>query len=489
MKNWASMESTHHCHETLVIVVPLPAQGHLNQLLHLSRILALRGLGVLYVAPSTHIQQVRHRVQGWASHDFDIRFQEFPMPDFLGGEPNPESSRKFPEHFMPLFEAFEEQLPPHLDHLLSTVCSSNDKRVVVVHDSTAGFVQTVAAKHEIPAYVFRPIGVYSSVSLRQPQDGTADSSPFNVSLTRRAPERWWKFIARQRSLLGPAKGYILNSFYALESEFINRARERLASGGKPVWTVGPLLPQEFLDNGQGLKLPTDSEYLTWLDTQAPASVLYVSFGSVSSLSASEVRELAAGLERSGQPFLWVLRISDSARFSTESRSEWIQKCLPEGYERRIEGRGVIVRDWAPQLQVLSHKSTGGFLTHCGWNSTLESITAGVPMVAWPLHSDQFGNSMLIVRELKVGVEVKEWRNAEKHEIVSAEEVEKAVKRLMLDEEGTQIRKRSQELRSEARKAVAEGGSSWRDLISLVHDISQPLLRQDKESAEAAMSHF
>uniref|UniRef100_A0A0D6R3J3 Glycosyltransferase n=1 Tax=Araucaria cunninghamii TaxID=56994 RepID=A0A0D6R3J3_ARACU len=461
------MESTHHCHgttpKTLVIAVPLPAQGHLNQLLHLSRILALRGLGVLYVAPSTHIQQVRHRVQGWDPHNFDIRFKEFPMPDFVSGESNPESSHKFPTHFMPLFEAFEEHLPPHLDQVMSTLCSSKDKRVVVVHDESVGFVQTVAAKYEIPAYVFRATGAYTYLSFSQQQDGTGsgtvDSSPVNVSLTRCFPERWFKFAARQTSFLGPAKGNILNSFYALESEFINRARERLVFGGKPVWMVGPLLPQAFFDNGQGLQLSTDSEYLTWLDRQAPASVLYVSFGSVSSLSASEVRELAAGLERSGQPFLWVLRISDSAHFSTETRSEWIRKCLPEGYERRIEGRGVIVRDWAPQLQVLSHKSTGGFLTHCGWNSTLESITAGVPMVAWPLHSDQFANSMLIARKLKVGVEVKEWRNAEEHELVSAEEVEKAVKLLMVDEEGTQMRKRAQGLRSEAWKAVAEGGSS------------------------------
>ncbi|GLJ41403.1 hypothetical protein SUGI_0857030 [Cryptomeria japonica] len=455
-----------------VVVVPLPAQGHLNQLLHFSRVIAQRGATVSFVATSTHIHQVRSRVQGWDLHDFDIRFKELPMPHLSAGEPDAQSSHMFPLHLTPLFEAVEDQLGSHVDQLLRTVCSENNNRVVIVYDTIMGWIQSVATKYSIPAYAFRPTGAYYNLWVKQVSDETRGLSPVNISEKRCFPERLLKYSRRQRSMLGAVKGYIINTFSALESEFIQQGREEFVYGGKPVWTVGPLLPQTFFNVEQRSRSQADIECMRWLDTQPPASVLYVSFGSISSLSAAQIRELADGLERSGQLFLWVLRISDGAHFSTELQFDSTCRFLQQGYESRLEGRGFIARNWAPQLDILFHKSTGGFLTHCGWNSTVESISAGVGMLAWPLHTDQFANSALITRELKAGLQVKEWQNAEENEIVSAEEVEKAVKRLMRSEEGMQVRKRAQELKGEARKAVGDGGSSWKDVDSLLHHFSQ-----------------
>ncbi|GLJ41410.1 hypothetical protein SUGI_0857140 [Cryptomeria japonica] len=455
-----------------VVVLPLPAQSHLNSLLHFSRVIAERGASVSFVATSTHIQQVRRRAEGWELHNFDISFRELPMPHLTAGDLDSQSTTMFPLQLIPLFEAVENQLGSHVDQLLQTICSENKNRVVLIYDVAMGWVQTVATKYSIPAYVFRPTGSYYNLWMKRTRDETMVVSPVNVSLKRCFPERFIKNWRRQRTQLGPAKGYIMNTFSALESEFIHQEREELVFGGKPVWTVGPLLPQAFFNYVQRLRLQTDTECMRWLDTQAPTSVLYVSFGSVSSLSATQIRELADGLERSGQPFLWVLRISDEAHLSTESQYDSACEFLQQGYERRLEGRGFIARNWAPQIDILLHKSTGGFLTHCGWNSTVESISAGVGMLAWPLHSDQFANSALITSELKAGVQVKEWQNAKENEMVSAEEVEKAVKRLMRSEEGMQVRKRVQELRNEARKAVGDGGSSWKDVDSLLHHFSQ-----------------
>ncbi|GLJ41408.1 hypothetical protein SUGI_0857080 [Cryptomeria japonica] len=455
-----------------VVVVPLPAQGHLNQLLHFSRAIAQRGASVSFVATSTHIHQVRRRVQGWELHNFDIRFEEWPMPHLSDGEIDAQSTHMFPLHLIPLFEAMENQLGSHLEQLLCTIRSQNNNRVVIVHDSVMGWIQTVATKYSIPAYAFRPTGAYFYLWMKRVSDETMGVSPVSISLKRCLPERYIKYSKHQMSLLGSAKGQIINTFNALESQFIHQGREELVFGGKPVWSVGPLLPQAFFNDERRLRLQADTECMRWLDTQAPASVLYVSFGSVSSLSVTQIRELADGLERSGQHFLWVLRISDGADSSTEAQFDSACKFLEQGYERRLEGRGFIARNWAPQLDILLHKSTGGFLTHCGWNSTLESISAGVGMLTWPLHSDQFANSALITRELKAGVEVKEWENAYENEMVSAEEVEKAVKRLMTSEEGMRVRKRAQELRGEARKAVGDGGSSWKDMDSLLHHFCQ-----------------
>ncbi|GLJ41412.1 hypothetical protein SUGI_0857160 [Cryptomeria japonica] len=457
-----------------VVVVPLPLQGHLNQLLHFSRVIAQRGATVSFVATSAHIHQVRRRVQGWDLHNFDIRFKELPMPHLPAEEIDAQSSLMFPFHLIPLFEAVEYQLGSHVDQILGTICSENNNRVVIVHDSIMGWIQTLAKKHSVPAYIFSCIGAYYRLWMKRVSDQTWGLSPLNISLKRCFPERLLKYAMRQRSLLEPAKGYIINTFSTLESEFVHQGREELIYSGKPVWSVGPLLPQAFFNDERRLQLQADTECVIWLDRQAPASVLYVSFGSISSLSATQIGELADGLERSGQPFLWVLRISDGAHSSTEEQFDSACKFLKQGYEKRLEGRGFIVRNWAPQLDILFHKSTGGFLTHCGWNSTVESISAGVGMLTWPLHSDQFANSALITGELKAGVEVKEWGNAEENETVSAEEVEKAVKRLMRSEEGMQVRKRVQELKGEARKAVGDGGSSCKDMDSLLHHFSQSI---------------
>ena len=177
----------------------------------------------------------------------------------------------------------------------------------------------------------------------------------------------------------------MNSFRGLESQFIDELQEirREQYGEKPMWAVGPLLPESVWTGNKG---NSDGEScLRWLDGQAPASVVYVSFGTLSSLSRQQIHELARGLEASQQPFLWVVRVVDGARFIAldEVQMDWISEILPEGYESQIAGRGFLVRNWAPQLSILSHESTGGFVTHCGWNSTLESISTGVPMVVWP----------------------------------------------------------------------------------------------------------
>jgi len=450
-----------------VVMVPFPAQGHLNQLLHLSRAIAARGLDVLYVTTSTHIQQARHRVQGWNPDHFAIRFHELPALSSSDSQPALENKdHEFPVHMLPLIEASEDLREP-FDRLIQNLCLYNSNRIVIVHDPLLGWVQTVAAKYQAPAYIFNCLSAYSS-AVTEKGIGIPECV---VSQKRCQPERFITFKSRQRAECLPhATGHLLNSFRSLESQFMDELQEirREHYGEKPLWAIGPLLPQSIWTGKKGNS--DVGSCLRWLDGQAPASVVYVSFGSTCSLSRQQIQELARGLEASQQPFLWVVRVADNARFTAldEARMDWISELLPEGYEDRIAERGFLVRNWAPQLDVLSHESTGSFVTHCGWNSTLESISAGVPMVAWPQHSDQFANSILVAKELKVGVEVKKWRKADENELVTAEEVEKAIRRVMAeDEEGMEMRRRVKELRDAARTAVGEGGSSWNEMESFV----------------------
>ncbi|KAH0464343.1 hypothetical protein IEQ34_007129 [Dendrobium chrysotoxum] len=178
-------------------------------------------------------------------------------------------------------------------------------------------------------------------------------------------------------------------------------------------------------------------------------------------SVAQLREMALGLEASRHPFVWVVR---------NEGNDWI----PEGYEERIKDVGMVIRGWAPQLVILNHDAVGGFVTHCGWNSSLEGISAGLPMVTWPLCADQFYNEKFLVDILKVGVMVgsKVYTfDAKARPIVESTVVEAAVRRLMGDGlEAEERRRRAKELGKMAKRAMDKGGSSYEDVEKLIHEL-------------------
>ncbi|XP_019246344.1 PREDICTED: zeatin O-glucosyltransferase-like [Nicotiana attenuata] len=165
--------------------------------------------------------------------------------------------------------------------------------------------------------------------------------------------------------------------------------------------------------------------LQWLDKQEPNSVILVSFGSAASFTDEQIRELALGLEQSQQKFIWILKEADRANVFIINGSSTRTFALPEGYEERVEGRGIVERGWGPQLEVLGHASTGDYLCHCEWNSVMESISMGVPIAAWPLHTDHPRTALLLIKGLKIGIYVRDW--ARRNELVKAETIHNAVK--------------------------------------------------------------
>ncbi|PKI33541.1 hypothetical protein CRG98_046097 [Punica granatum] len=184
-------------------------------------------------------------------------------------------------------------------------------------------------------------------------------------------------------------------------------------------------------------------------------------------NASQLHEIALGLEASGQPFVWVVKKDEAVE---EGKEDW----LPQGYEDRMQGKGLIIRGWAPQVLILDHRAVGGFVTHCGWNSTLEGISAGVPMVTWPVAAEQFYNEKFITEVLRIGapVGVKQWMR-QVGDSVKSEQVEKAVRKVMVGEEAEEMRAQARELSKMAKKAVEEGGSSHSDLMALLEELKSP----------------
>ncbi|TVU17244.1 hypothetical protein EJB05_33263, partial [Eragrostis curvula] len=263
-----------------------------------------------------------------------------------------------------------------------------------------------------------------------------------------------------------ADGVVTNSFYELEQFYHESYQNKI---GKKVWSLGPM----YLCNtdmsamaSRGDKASVDEKHcLQWLDSMETGSVLYVSFGSMARTVLPQIEEIALGLEASESPFIWVIKSDD--------KTSEIDQMIAEGFEERTRGRGLIVRGWAPQAMILSHPSVGGFMTHCGWNSSIEGISSGVPMITWPHCAEQFLNEKLILNTLKIGVPVGvqsiTTRTMEAHEVsvVRRDQIENAVLKLMgevIDAE--ERRMRARELKKKATQAI-NGGSSYNNVKDLI----------------------
>eukprot|EP01018_Ginkgo_biloba_P006052 Gb_32867 [translate_table: standard] len=261
-------------------------------------------------------------------------------------------------------------------------------------------------------------------------------------------------------------GTIFNTFEDLEHDFLDSFR-RIT--GSPIWPVGPILPLTGTLNKKeiawrGNESAVDVETcLQSLDSHPASFILYISFGSQNSISVSQMRELLLGLEASQQAFVWALR-------PPVGTTELSSGHLPHGFEERmrVNNKGFLIRGWVPQLMILSHPSTGGFLSHCGWNSVLESISHGVPIIGWPIAAGKFYNSKLLEEEVGVGVELCRCIDGE----VRKNNVKRIVKMLLdgHDDKGIELRKRAMDLKATTTIAVSSTGSSITHLDDFIQKL-------------------
>ncbi|KAG6578601.1 UDP-glycosyltransferase 90A1, partial [Cucurbita argyrosperma subsp. sororia] len=246
-------------------------------------------------------------------------------------------------------------------------------------------------------------------------------------------------------------GLIVNSFYELEPTFCNFSSDR---GMEMTWNIGPLcLAQTSTQKLQTQQPNKTGTWLEWLEAKLRRGepVLYVAFGSQAEISSEQMKEIEIGLEESGVSFLWARK----------------DKEIGDGFEERVKERGIVVREWVDQWEVLNHESVKGFLSHCGWNSVVESLSCGVPVLAFPLVADQALNARMVVEELRAGMRTVECGGLVKG-FVKGKGLQRLVRELVEGEKGKEVRKRAMEISEMAKKAMAENGSSWRDLEQLVH---------------------
>lgn len=225
-------------------------------------------------------------------------------------------------------------------------------------------------------------------------------------------------------------------------------------------TVGPTIPSIYLDKrlehdkdyGISLFEPNDDVCMKWLHSKPKKSVVYVSFGSLANLDANQMEEVALALLSSNLNFLWVVRGSEESK-------------VPSDFASKISDKGLIV-NWCPQLKVLAHEAIGCFMTHCGWNSTLEALCSGVPLVAMPQWTDQPMNAKFISDIWRVGVRVR----VDESGMVTREEIVACLKEVMEGGQRDEFRKNAVKLKEFAIEAVDEGGSSDNNIEELISSL-------------------
>ncbi|KAI3830183.1 hypothetical protein L1987_04317 [Smallanthus sonchifolius] len=356
--------------------------------------------------------------------------------------------------------------------LLATV-SNTARRIVVIHDYLmTTVVQDVVSFPKAKAYVFNCASAFATFSYVWEAKGRPclDDIESYTQLTKMPivqdlmPPDFREFIDSNVDCQKFNSGNIYDTCKVFVGKFIDYLSKKGHCGSTKQWALGPFNPVSINNNQDPRKR---HKSLVWLDKQVQDSVIYVAFGSTTSFSDKQIQELAIGLENSGQKFIWVLRDADKGDiFKGEGRNFE----LPKGFEESVEGKGLVVREWAPQLELLAHIATGGFMSHCGWNSSMESITMGVPIAAWPMHSDQPRNATLITDVLKIGVDVGDWGRG--GEVVTSSVIEETIRKLMDSEAGNEIRNRAKKIGEDVRQSVEEGGVTCMEIDTFVAHITR-----------------
>ncbi|XP_017974309.1 PREDICTED: UDP-glycosyltransferase 90A1 [Theobroma cacao] len=457
--------SSHHA-----VLFPFMSKGHTIPILHLARLLLRRGLAVTVFTTPGNRPFIAKSLADTSASIIDINYPEN-IPEIPAGV---ESTDALPSIslFVP-FCAATKLMQHEFERKLQSLLPVS----FVVSDGFLWWTLESATKFGLPRLMFNGMSQYAStVSKAVAEDRllfgpesddeliTVTQFPW-IRVTRNdfepilsskpdpdsPPMRLFmdQVIAAENS-----KGKLVNSFYELEKYFFDSCNleERLKA-----WSVGPLClsePPKVEHEHEPKKKPS---WIKWLDQKLDegCSVLYVAFGSQADISSEQLKQIATGLEESKVNFLWVVRKKESE--------------LGEGFEERVKETGIVVREWVDQKEILMHQSVQGFLSHCGWNSVLESICAGVPILAWPMMADQPLNARMVVEEIKVGLRVETCDGTVKG-LVKWEGLMKMVRELMEGEMGKEVRIKVKELAELAKMAMEENtGSSWRTLDMLINE--------------------
>ncbi|VFR01838.1 unnamed protein product [Cuscuta campestris] len=474
------------------ILFPFMAQGHMIPMIDIAKLLSHRGVRVTVLLTPHNAARVGPVVSRAQESGLPVQVHLLDFPCAEAGLPSGCENFDLLPSFdlaMKFFDA-TKMLRPQVERLLREGLKPSPSCIIA--DMCFPWATDLARELHIPRIVFHGMCCFSLLCehnlVRWPELEKVESDseyfevpgvPDKIEMTKAQvthmvnprSKEWSELCGEIIEAEENAYGILVNSFEELEPEYIKEFKK---AKGKYVWTIGPvsLCNKVGPDKGErGNKASIDlDQCLNWLNSMGPASVLFVCLGSLSRLPTPQMVELGLALKASKRPFIWVIR-----HLSKEFQ-DFLEQ---EKYEEGVKGQGLIIHGWSPQVLILSHPSVGAFMTHCGWNSTLEGIASGVPLLTLPLFAEQFLNEKLAVNVLKVGVRVgmespivfgeEEMAGVQ----VSRDKIVAAVEEAFGGgREGEMRRKRAKALREAARRAVEEGGSSHLNMAKLIQDVGE-----------------
>ncbi|XP_031251671.1 linamarin synthase 2-like [Pistacia vera] len=466
--------------KTHLVCVPYPSQGHVTPMMQLAKLFHSRGFHITFVNTEfNHRRLIRSKGPDSVKGLPDFRFET--IPDGL-----PPSDRDATQYVPGLCDSTRKNcLAPFLE-LISKLNSSAEVPPVtgIISDGVMSFAIKAGELFGIPEIQFWTASACGFMGYLQftelikrgivpfkdekfLSDGTLETQidwvpgMSNVrfkdlpSFARNTDlnETMFDFMGSEAQNCLKSSAIIFNTFDEFEQEVL----EAITSKFPNIYTIGPLpllcrhVPDSSFKSFTSSLWKEDSECLKWLDKREPNSVVYVNYGSVTVMTDQHLKEFAWGLANSKHPFLWIVRpdvvMGDSA-------------VLPEEYFEEIKDRGLIA-SWCSQEQVLTHPSVGVFLTHCGWNSTLESVCVGVPVICWPFFADQQTNCRYACTTWGIGMEV--------NEDVKRDDIEALVKEMMQGDKGKQMRQKAQEWKQKAEATTDIGGQSYNNFNRLIKE--------------------
>ncbi|RDX95609.1 UDP-glycosyltransferase 92A1, partial [Mucuna pruriens] len=450
-----------------VVLFPFMAQGHIIPFLALALQLEKREkYNITLVNTSLNIKKLRSSLPPNSS----IALVEIPFtPSDHGLPPNTENTDTIPYHLVIRLLQASTTLKSTFKNLVQNIIAQHHQNLFIVADIFFGWTATVAKELGVFHVIFSGcagygLACYYSLWINLPHR-RVDSDhflladfpearaihrtqlPTNISEAD-GTDAWSIFQQKNLAEWVNSDGILFNTVADFDSVGLSYFKRKL---GRPAWAIGPVLFSSGSGSrgkGGGVNPQICKQ---WLNTKPSKSVLFVCFGSMNTVSASQMMELGKALEGCGKSFIWVVRPPIGFDINSEFReSEW----LPEGFVDRVResGKGLILHDWAPQVEILSHAAVSAFLSHCGWNSVLESLSHGVPILGWPMAAEQFYNCKLLEEEVGVCVEVARGKSSE----VKYEDIVAKIE-LVMDQtqKGITMRNKAADIRVMIRDAVRD----------------------------------
>ncbi|KAL1211353.1 UDP-glycosyltransferase 83A1 [Cardamine amara subsp. amara] len=447
-----------------VLVIPYPAQGHVLPLMSFSHYLAKQGIQITFINTEFNHNRIINSLSKSSYQDYVGHWINLvSIPDGL--EDSPEE-RNIPGK---LSESVLRFIPNKVEQLIERMIAESSGTIIscVVADQSLGWAIEVAAKFGISRAAFCPAAAASMVlgfSIQKLiDDGLIDSegSPRvnkTIQLSPGMPKMetekfvWvclknkesqkniFQLMLQNNKSIESTDWLLCNSVYELETAAFGL--------GSQILPIGPIAWAHSLkeeSTSLGSFLPQDRDCLDWLDRQISGSVIYVAFGSFGVMGNAQLEELAIGLELTKRPVLWVT-------------GSWDQRKPPI----KLGSDQVKVVRWAPQREVLSYGAIGCFVSHCGWNSTLEGAQNGIPFLCMPYFADQFINKAYICDVWKIGLEFER----DERGVVPGLEVKKKIDEIMRDDGN--YKKRAMKVKDIVMKSVAKDGISYENLNKFVN---------------------